>query len=158
MGVQCDAVIKNSPANAADARDVALIPGSERSPEGGNGNPLQYSCLGSFMDREAWQATLHGVATSWTQLNTHTYTHIHTEYSLVYTYENLSIYLLMDVCVVSSFGYYKKSYELLDAIFSLLPNLLKEMIVSAPHFTDETHGASERSSNLSKVTQPVVGA
>ena len=89
-------------------------------------------------------------------MNTHT--HTHTQYSLVYTYENLSIYLLMDVCVVSSFGYYKKSYELLDVILSLLPNLLKETIVSAPHFTDETHGASERSSNLSKVTQPVVGA
>ena len=60
--------------------------------------------------------------------------------------------------MVSGFGYYKKSYELLDVILSLPPNLIKEMIVSAPHFTDETHGDSERSSNFSKVTQPVVGA
>ena len=123
---------------------MALIPGSGRSPRVGNSNPLQYSCLESFMDRGAWEATLHGVATSWTQLNTHT--HTHTEYSLVYAYENLSIFLLMDVCVVSSFGYYKKNHELLDVILSRPPNLTKEMIVSAPHFTDETPGDSERSS------------
>ena len=40
----------------ANAGDVDLIPGSERSPEGGNGNPLQYSCLGNHMDRGAWRA------------------------------------------------------------------------------------------------------
>ena len=38
-------VVKNLPANAGDERDASLIPGSGRSPEGGNGNPLQYSCL-----------------------------------------------------------------------------------------------------------------
>ena len=41
------------PANAGDARDTSLIPGSGRSPGGGNGNPLQYSCLGNPMDRGA---------------------------------------------------------------------------------------------------------
>ena len=41
---------------------MGLITGSERSPGGGNGNPLQYSCLGNLMDRGAWQATIHGVA------------------------------------------------------------------------------------------------
>ena len=45
------------------------IPGLGRSPGKGNGNPLQYSCLGNPMDRGAWQATIHGVAKSWTQLN-----------------------------------------------------------------------------------------
>ncbi|CAI9161683.1 unnamed protein product [Rangifer tarandus platyrhynchus] len=40
----------------------AFIPGSGRSPGGGNGNPLQYSCLGNSMDRGAWRATVHGVA------------------------------------------------------------------------------------------------
>ena len=40
-------VVKNLPASAGDARDVGLIPGSGRSPGGGNGNPLQYSCLGN---------------------------------------------------------------------------------------------------------------
>ena len=46
--------------------DPGLIPGSERSPGEGNGNPLQDSCLENPMDREAWWATVHGVAKSWT--------------------------------------------------------------------------------------------
>ena len=56
-------MVKNSPANAGDA---GLIPGLERSPEGGSGKPLQYSCWDNPMDREAWQATDHGVAKSQT--------------------------------------------------------------------------------------------
>ena len=44
-------------------------PGSGRSPGEGNGNPLQYSCLGNPMDRGAWQATVHRVTKSWTQLS-----------------------------------------------------------------------------------------
>ena len=51
--------VKNQPANAGD---VGLIPGLERFPEEGNGNPLQYSCLEDFMDRGAWRATDHEVA------------------------------------------------------------------------------------------------
>jgi len=57
-------VIKNLPANAGDIRDVDLIPGLGRSPEAGNGNSLQYSCLENPMDREAWQGTVHGVTGS----------------------------------------------------------------------------------------------
>ena len=53
-------VVNNPSANAGNARDVSFIPGSGRAPEGGNGNPLQYSCLENPMDREAWQATVHG--------------------------------------------------------------------------------------------------
>ena len=52
---------KNLLASAGDVGDVGLILGSGRSSEGGNGNPLQYSCLGNPMDRGAWQATVHGV-------------------------------------------------------------------------------------------------
>ena len=52
-------VVKNPPANAGD---LGLIPGLERSPGEGNGNPLQYSCLGNPMDKGAWQATVHGLA------------------------------------------------------------------------------------------------
>ena len=52
-------MVKNLPANAGD---VSLIPGLGRSPEGGNGNPLQYSCLGNPTDRGAWQATVCGGA------------------------------------------------------------------------------------------------
>jgi len=48
------------------AGDMGSIPGSGRSPGEGNGNPLQYSCLENPMDREAWQATVHGVAKSQT--------------------------------------------------------------------------------------------
>ena len=55
------AVVKDSPANAGDARDMGLIPGSGRSPGVGNGNPLQYSCLKTSMDRRAWWAIVHGV-------------------------------------------------------------------------------------------------
>ena len=49
---------KNLPANA---RDAGSIPGSGRSPGEENGNPLQYSCLGNFMDRGAWHVIVHGV-------------------------------------------------------------------------------------------------
>ena len=47
-------MVKNAPANAGDVRDANLIPGSGRSPGGGDGNPLQYSCLENPMDRGAW--------------------------------------------------------------------------------------------------------
>ena len=60
-------VVKNSPANAGDARGVGSISGSGRSPGGGNGNLLQCSCLENPMDRGAWWA-VHTVAKSWTQL------------------------------------------------------------------------------------------
>ena len=52
-------VVKHPPVNA---RDLGLIPGSGRSPGGGNGNPFQYFCLGNSTDRGAWRATVHGVA------------------------------------------------------------------------------------------------
>ena len=52
-----------------DTRDEGLIPGLRRSPGGGNGNPLQYSCLGNPMDRGTWQAIVHGVTKSWTRLS-----------------------------------------------------------------------------------------
>ena len=50
------AAVKNLPANAGDARDIGLIPGSGRSPERGNGYPLQYSCPENSTDRGAWWA------------------------------------------------------------------------------------------------------
>ena len=55
--------------SACNAEDLGSIPGSGRSPGGGLGNPLQYSCLENSMDRGAWQATVHGVAKSQTQLS-----------------------------------------------------------------------------------------
>ena len=62
-------VVKNLPANAENIRDTSLIPGSGRSPGGGHGNSLQYSWLENPMDRGAWQATIHMVTKSRTQLS-----------------------------------------------------------------------------------------
>ena len=61
-------MVKNPPANAGDIRDAGLIPGLGRSPGGGNGNPFQDLCLENPMDRGAWQAMVHGVTKSQTQL------------------------------------------------------------------------------------------
>ena len=74
MGFSGGAVVRNPPANVGEEGDAGLIPESGRSPGEGNGNPLQYSCLGNPMDRGAWWATLHrdykeSVTTE--QLNTH---------------------------------------------------------------------------------------
>ena len=62
MGFQVATVVKNPLANAGAKKDADSIPGSGRSPGGGNGNPLQYSCLENPKDRGAWQTTVHGVA------------------------------------------------------------------------------------------------
>ena len=59
---------KNPLAKAGDIRDVGLIPGLRRVPGVGNGNSLQYSCLGNPMDRGGWRATVHGVTESRTRL------------------------------------------------------------------------------------------
>ena len=59
-------VVKNPPAKAGDIRDMGSVPGSGRSPGGGHGNHLQYSCLENPMDRGAWQAMVHKVAKSQT--------------------------------------------------------------------------------------------
>ena len=59
-------VVKNPSASIGDIRDVGLILESGRSPGGGHGNPLQYSCLENSMDKGAWWATVHEVAKSWT--------------------------------------------------------------------------------------------
>ena len=54
-------MVKNPPASAGDIRDRGLIPGSRRSPGGGHGNSLQYSCLENLMDRRCVQTTHHRV-------------------------------------------------------------------------------------------------
>ena len=89
-------VVKNLPAKAGDTRDVSSIPGAGRSPRGGNGDLLQYSCLENSMDRGAWRATVHGFAKSWTWLkwlsmSTHTCTYM----LLLYTYR--PEYILVEI-------------------------------------------------------------
>ena len=71
-------VVKNLPVNAGD---LGMIPGLGRSP--GNGNPLQYSCLGNPMDRGAWPATVHGVTKSQTWLSNQTTTNLRLLHSSV---------------------------------------------------------------------------
>ena len=56
--------VKSPPTDAGDIRDLGLISGSGRSPAGGHGNPLQYSCLKNPLDRETRRATVHGVTES----------------------------------------------------------------------------------------------
>jgi len=75
-GFTSGTVVNNLSANSGDEGDVGSIPGLGRSPEVGNGNPLQHSCLGNPMDRGAWRTIVHGVAKSWTRLNTHML-HVH---------------------------------------------------------------------------------
>ena len=74
-------MVKNTPANPGDVRDVGSIPRSGRSPGGGHGNPLQYSYLENPMDRGALWATVHGVAKSRTRLkrlsSSRSYQHAH---------------------------------------------------------------------------------
>ena len=60
--------MKNPPDKAGDIRDAGSISGSGRSPGGGHGNSLRYSCLENLMNRGAWRATVHGVAESRTRL------------------------------------------------------------------------------------------
>ena len=62
-------MVKNLPVNAGDGhkRDRDLIPGLGRSPGVGNGNPLQFSCMGNPTDRGVWQATVERVTKSWTK-------------------------------------------------------------------------------------------
>ena len=63
--IQVALVVKNLPAKAGDWRDMGLIAVLGRSPGGGHGDPLQYSCLENPVDREAWQAMAHRVTKSW---------------------------------------------------------------------------------------------
>ena len=64
LGFPDGSVVQNLPVSAGDTGDSGLIPGSGRSPGGGNGNPLQYSCLGNPIDKGTWRATVHEVAES----------------------------------------------------------------------------------------------
>ena len=80
-------VVKNLPAhNAGDTRDAGLISGSRRCLRVGNGNPLQYSCLGNPVDRRAWQVIVHEVKKSQTRLSRHTHTHTHTDTVLFFDF------------------------------------------------------------------------
>ena len=90
MGFPGSSVVRNLLVNAGATGDLSSIPGSRRFPGEGNGNPLQYSCLESPVDRGAWWATVHGA----TELDTND--HVTLTQSI---YLCLSIYLSMSVYV-----------------------------------------------------------
>ena len=69
MNLSGGSVVKKLPGKAGDTGDGGLIPGLGKPPGGGNGNPLQYSCLENPMDRGAWRPTVHKVAKSQTRLS-----------------------------------------------------------------------------------------
>ena len=75
-------VVKNLPANAGDIKDAGSIPGSERSPGEGHGNPLQYSCLENPMEEKPGRLQSTGLKksdkTEHAHIHTHTHTHTHT--------------------------------------------------------------------------------
>ena len=101
-------LVKNPTANAGDTKDTGSVPKWGRSPGVGNGNPLQYSYPENSMDRGTWQATVHRVTKSQTQLNTHTHTHTHWSRGIIgqpqaswgcfYTHKDTSFALLLILC------------------------------------------------------------
>ena len=72
-GLPGGSVVKNLSAHVRDVGDEGSIPRWAGSSGIGNGNPLQYSCLGNPMDRGVWWAHVHGITKSWTRLSTHTF-------------------------------------------------------------------------------------
>ena len=95
-------MVKSPPADARDIRDMGLISGLGRSPGGGHGSPLQCSCLENPMDRKTWQAMVHRVAKSQTQLkrlSTHAYP--------IHIYMCVYIDVCVCVCVYNKQTYYK---------------------------------------------------
>ena len=118
-------VMKNPPANAGDVRDVSSIPGSGRSPGGGDGNPLQYSCLENFMDRGAWWVTFHGIAKSQTGLNDYTFPFLP---SHPHSYSFNPIFL-------SHLSFYGQTYGKRHILpFSPLPHILCTPLLTAYDF------------------------
>ena len=95
LGFPGGSVEKNLPANAGDTGNVGLIPGLGRSPGGGNGNPLQYSCLEHSTDRRAWQAAVspegHKELDTTSQLSTHRIRHKEIFYSLFWYYKQKTV-------------------------------------------------------------------
>ena len=94
-------VVKNLPTNAGDTRDVSSIPGSGRSPGGGNGNPLQYSCFGNPVDKGAWRVhAITGVGHDWATEQATTQMQI---YIYIYRERGVSLVFLRFPSTVKSF-------------------------------------------------------
>ena len=90
MGFPGNSAVKHPPANAGDAGSIAAL---GRSLGKGNGNPLQYSCLGNIMHRGAWRATVHGVARVGHDLATKQ------QQQNIYIYTHTGTYMMVFVCI-----------------------------------------------------------
>ena len=107
---------KNLPANAGDTKDTGLIPGSGRSPGGGNGNPLQCLCQENPMDSRAWQAADHGVTKSWTW---HTFDYVRKLKNLKQHYFRPSYFSSLKKCLSFTIqGTIKKQFLQLERNFA----------------------------------------
>ena len=115
MGFPHGLVVKNSPANAEDARDMDLIPESGRSPGRGNSNPFQYSCLENPMDRGAWQAIVHGsqrVRHEWATEHTHTLNNI-------YLWRQWNFRVFVYICVFTCLSLFSLFLKTRNRFFSV---------------------------------------
>ena len=95
-------VVKSPSVSAGHARDAGLTPGSERSPRGEYGNPLQFSCLEKPTDRRGWRATVHRGTKSWTQMKWFSM------HSYIYINIHISIFLLQEQYTFDMFAVKKK--------------------------------------------------
>ena len=98
--IYCALVARFGKESACSAGDPSSIPGSGRSPGGGHGNPLQYSCLGNLMDRGAWWAMVHSIAKSQTRLKKLSITHTHTENSRYAQVKMKSLIFLIKIFLI----------------------------------------------------------
>ena len=113
-------MVKNMAASAGDTRDVGLIPGPGRSPGGRHGNRLQYSCLENPKDREAWQATVHWVGESQTQLKRLSM-HARTQCAITDIFN-----------LILEFGFLYKSLLFVTLVFIFLRHTLVALNFSSP--------------------------
>ena len=122
-------------ASACNAGDLGSIPGSGRYPGEGTGNPLQYSCLENLMDGEAWWATVHGVAKSWTGLSNFTFTFMMIELrcliSSAYCFQFHCSLLFSQAQKLSELSYtrYVISNGVIFSVFLKLPTLKKKVSI-----------------------------
>ena len=108
----------NLPANGGDIRDEGLIPGLGKSPRGGHGNPLQFSCLKNPMDRGAWRATLHGVMKSQMRLKWLS-TCAHLEAKASFFFLIVGVYLLLPSCTPFDLSEGGSAFEQVDSLLKV---------------------------------------
>ena len=130
-------VVKNLPATGGDTRDVGLSPGSGKSPEGGHGNPLYYSCLENPIDRGAWWATVHRVTQTWTWLKGLSSSNrnqiVHSILRLAYSFSIMSFRVTQALCIINnSFLFIEElSISLYECISFLIHTFRKDIMMVA---------------------------